>query len=239
VTTHHRSTFTCLLVASVFLSFPVQPGSEIGQFQTRGHPSAFGVHRPTYWSMIPPLACSSVHVHPHHLVRVDVGDCSVVPSPVPHSPWWRTHHCHAASGGAPLDAGQQVIPGLVMKSASIAVTLRVDSWEPEVHGVPRSLCVSSVNFDSRSVDAMERFERRVSYAGFSWTVWEDSGWNRYSEVHNGENISTWTTGPAEILVEQLGSAATDAHPATQMAAVQYWKEVLGSGSRSCSAVIDC
>jgi hypothetical protein len=167
VTTDHPSLITCLLVASVFLSFPVQPGSEIGQFQIRGHPSAFGVHRPTYWSMIPPLACSSVHVHPHHLARVDVGDCSVGPSPDPHSPWWRTHRCHAASGGAPLDAGQPVIPCLGMKSASIAVMLRFDWWGPEVRGEPRSLCVSSVNFDSRSVDAMERFERRVSRAGFS------------------------------------------------------------------------
>jgi hypothetical protein len=70
-------------------------------------------------------------------------------------------------------------------------------------------------------------------------VWEDSDWNWYSEVHNGGNISTWTTGLAEILVEQLGSAATDAHPATRMGAVWYWKEVLGSAFRSCSAVIDC
>lgn len=56
-----------LLLAPAFLSSPVQPGGEIGEFHIRSLVSAFGVHLPTCWPTIPPLACSSVDPrhHPH------------------------------------------------------------------------------------------------------------------------------------------------------------------------------
>jgi hypothetical protein len=134
---------TCLLVLPLSLSFPVQPGSEIGEFQIRTLASAFGIHPPTCWMRILPLACLRLHPpFPHRCALAAPDHCWFALPTVHHSPGLTTLRSLVANLAASLAGGWPGIPHPVMKSVGIVMMLRIGCLELEVDDDPQLLFVS-------------------------------------------------------------------------------------------------